>query len=230
MDLSRLKPYHGYQSSFIPFSSGYYLYLASWDSTPTRFPSFSNLWVIRPDDHRILFADPAESSQIVCIYHKFDEIFGASISLDWSSQNDLQVQCVSDDGSYSINMELELRTTRASRLLVALGGGPPNPITVSKPVSALLNFMVNLLVAKGGMRIVGKTETGQPFYNGATERLMLVQRGSAVSNAKELGHVTSPTWPVEFGDSVSSVQAVLKLGTLFIPYEEELEDDRCLSR
>ena len=70
---------------------------------------------------------------------------------------------------------------------------------------------------------MGKTETGQPFYLGAAERLMLVQRGSAVSNGEELGHVTSPTWPVEFGDGVPFVQAVLKLGTLLIPYEEELE-------
>ena len=63
MDLSLQKAYHGHQSSFIPFSSGYYLYLASWDSTPTSFSSFSNIWVVTPEDKIILFADsPASRS------------------------------------------------------------------------------------------------------------------------------------------------------------------------
>jgi len=32
------------------FSSGFYLYLASWDSIPTSFSSFSNIWVATPED------------------------------------------------------------------------------------------------------------------------------------------------------------------------------------
>jgi hypothetical protein len=125
MDVSLLKPYHGYQSSFIPFTSAYYLYLASWDSTPTSYPSFSNLWVITPEDKRILFADPSGSSEIVCLYHDFHEIYEASISLDWASENYLRVQCASLDGDHELNAELYLHETLSSRRLLALASSPP---------------------------------------------------------------------------------------------------------
>ena len=225
MDPSSLKAYHGYQSSLIPFSSGYYLYLASWDSTPTDFSSFANLWVITPEDKRILFADPPASSAIVCIYHDFHEIYGASIALDWASEDHLLVRCASLDGDHELNVELYLRETRSSRLLVALASSPPNRFVLSKPVAAISNFLVNLLVTKGGMTLTGKTETGQPFYHGASDRVMLVKNGSATLNDEDLGNVSSPTWPVEFGDAIPSVQPALKLGTLYIPYEKGMLED-----
>mgnify|MGYP000134033211 CR=1 FL=1 len=75
-DISSLKPYHGYQSSIIPLTSGYYVYLASWDQTPTEFSHFTNVWLITPEDNRILFVDPPACSPIVCLYHQFDEIYG----------------------------------------------------------------------------------------------------------------------------------------------------------
>jgi hypothetical protein len=220
MDLSSLKAYHGYQSSFIPFSSGYYLYLASWDGTPTDFSSFSNVWVITPEDKRILFSDPPASSEIVCIYHDFHEIYGASISLDWVSGDHLLVQCASLDGDHELRIEFRVHETLASRLLVALAGSPPTRFMVSKPMVAVSNFLVNVLIARGGSAMVGKTETGQPFYHGAADRVMLVKKGSATMNGKDLGHVSSPTWPVEFGDAVPFFRPAIKLGTLYIPYEK----------
>ena len=222
MDLSLLKAYHGYQSSFIPFSSAYYLYLASWDSTPTSISSFSNIWVVTPEDKRILFADPPASSEIVCIYHDFHEVYGASISLDWASENHLLVQCASLNGDHELDVEFYLHETLSSRLLVALASSPPTRFRVSKPMVAFSNFLVNLLVTKGGSTVFGKTETGQLYYTGAADRLMLVKKGSAMMNGKNLGDVSSPTWPIEFGDAIPSVQPVIKLGTLYIPYEKEM--------
>jgi hypothetical protein len=225
MDISILKPYHGYQSSFIPFSSGHYLYLASWDRTPTEFSSFSNVWVITPENRRILFADPPDSSRVVCIYHEFHEIFGATISLDWPSNNQLHVEVNTETSDHKVDMDLSLYETFASRLLVRIGGGPPNSFMTSKPMIWLSNLLVNLLATKGGMRMVGRTETGQLFYNGAAERLMLIGNGSAAINGDDIGNVSEPTWPIEFGDSIPSIQPVLKLGTLHIPYEKGMEKD-----
>ena len=225
MDLSLLKAYHGCQSSIVPFSSGYYLYLASWDSTPTSFSSFSNIWVVTPEDKRILFADPPASNEIVCIYHDFHEIYGASISLDWASENHLLVQCESLNGDHELNAEFYFHETLSSRLLVALASSPPTRLMVSTPMVAISNFLVNMLVAKGGSTLFGKTETGQPFYNGAADRLLQVIKGSATLNGEDLGDVSSPTWPVGFGDAVPFVQPVIKLGTLYIPYEKEMIED-----
>jgi len=181
--------------------------------------------VVTPENKRILFADPPASSEIVCIYHDFHEIYGASISLDWVSENHLLIQCASLNGDYELNVEFYLHETLSSRLFGALPIGPPTRFMVSNPMVATLNFLVNLLVTKGGMTIFGKTETGQPYFTGSADRLMLVKKGFATMNGKNLGEVSSPTWPIEFGDAIPSVQPVIKLGTLYIPYEEEMLED-----
>jgi hypothetical protein len=228
MDLSTLKPYHGYQSSIIPLSSGYYFYLASWDKTPTMFPGFSNVWLVTPEDKRILFADPPATSGIVCIYHKFHEIYGASIVLNWSSDNQLAVLCKSLDGVYELNAVFHLREPLSSRLLVAIGSSPPTRFRLSKSMVAVSNFLVNLLVAKRGSVLVGKTETDQPFYHGETERLFQVTGGSISLNGEDIGTFSKPTWPIEFGDAVPYVKPVLKLGTLYIPFEQNMLEESAL--
>jgi hypothetical protein len=220
MDISDLKAYHGYQSSLIPFSGGHYLYIASWDSTPTKYSSFSNIWVITPEDKRILFVDPPAAAEIVCLYHDFHEINGGSISLDWVSNGNLQMRCKSNDVAHHLSLDFNLFQTTSSRLLVALAGKPPTRFTISKPIVALSNFMLNLMVTKGGLTVFGKTETGQPFYNGAADRLMLIKAGSATMNGSDLGNVSRPTWPIEFGDATPAVQSVMKLGTLYIPFND----------
>lgn len=225
MDLSSLKPYHGYQSSIIPLSSNYYFYLASWDSTPTPFSRFSNVWLVTPEDKRLLFSDPPPSSEIVCIYHDFHEIYGASIAIDWPAENELHVQCQSLDDSYELQLRLHVHEPLTSRLLLAIGSGPPTPFRTSGAMVTLSNFLVNTLVAKGGSALVGKTETGQPFYHGEAERLFQVKGGSMSLNGDDLGNVTNPTWPVEFGDAIPFFNPVLKLGTLYIPFEPAIVAD-----
>lgn len=222
IDVSSLKAYHGYQSAIIPLSSGYYVYVASWDGTSTEFSSFSNIWVVTPDDRRMLFADPPASSDVVCIYHDFDEIHGASISLDWDSEESLRVQGSSASAGHELKLAIQLNETMASRLLVALAGRAPTPFLVSKPAVAVSDFLVNLLVAKGGSVMLGATETGQPFYHGAADKVMRVEGGCATMNGEDLGVVSRPTWPVTFGDAVPFVQPVVKLGTLYIPFEKEM--------
>jgi hypothetical protein len=222
MDLSKLKAYHGYQSSIIPLSSDYYFYLASWDRTPTEFSHFSNIWLITPDDKRILFSDPYASSEIVCIYHRFHEILGSSISLDWASENQLHIKCTSLDETNKLNIEIHLQESLLSRLLVSIASSPPTSLRVSKPIVAVSNLLVNLLVTKGGSTLVGKTETGQPFYLGEIERLYQVGGISVSLNGEDLGKVSSPTWPLEFGDGVPFGEPVIKLGTLWIPFEQDM--------
>ena len=90
---------------------------------------------------------------------------------------------------------------------------------------AVSNFLVNSLVAKGGSVLLGKTETGQLFYHGETERLFLVAGGSLSLNGVDMGTFTSPTWPIEFGDAIPFFKPVVKLGTLYIPFEPAMVED-----
>ncbi|MFL7814285.1 MAG: hypothetical protein ACK2TT_06945 [Anaerolineales bacterium] len=224
LDPASLKPYHGYQSSFLPLDSGHYLYLASWDSTPTPYEKFSNLWLITPEDKRILFADPAGSSAVVTLYHEFQEILGASIGMKWTGADQIRIQCESDGSYYQLSATLLVKETRKSRLLLKLGAGPPSRFRMSKPVIRISNFLLDSLVARGGACLLGRTETGQPFYHGETEHLYLVTGGAVTLNGRDLGSFSVPTWPVEFGDAVPFTQPVLKIGTLYIPFGGPDED------
>jgi hypothetical protein len=90
---------------------------------------------------------------------------------------------------------------------------------------AVSNLLVNSLVARGGSVIMGKTETGQLFYHGDTERLFLVVGGSISLNGEDMGTFTSPTWSIEFGDAIPYFNPVVKLGTLYIPFEPDMVKD-----
>jgi hypothetical protein len=70
--------------------------------------------------------------------------------------------------------------------------------------------------------VARKSEAGQPYYFGEADRLMIVESGSAAMNGMDLGEVSSLTWPLKFGDGVPYVRPVIKLGTLYIPYEDEM--------
>lgn len=222
IDVSALKKYQGIQSSIIPFSSRYYFYLASWDKTPTDFPRFSNVWLITPDNQRILFSDPGNSSSIVCIYHDFDEIMGSSISIEWIDKKHLKVRCKSENDLHKLELDFHVKETIASKILISMAGGPPTPFSVSKPMTRISDFLINRIIAKSGSAIVGITETGQPFYHGDAEKIFMITQGSASYNNKELGMVSKPTWPITFGDAVPFVKPTIKIGTLYIPFEQEM--------
>jgi hypothetical protein len=224
IDISQLRPFHGYQTSIIPLSSNYYFYLASWKQTPTQFPRFSNVWLVTPEDNRILFSDPPASSAIVSIYHRFDEIYGASIKVHWPTKEQLDVHCQSLDGAFDLNASFDVHESLASRVLVAIGSGPPTAFRISAAMTSLSSFLVNSFVSKGGSVVLGRTETGQPFYHGETENLLQVVGGSIFLNDEDIGTPTNPTWPIDFGDAIPMFKPVVKLGTMYIPFEKEMID------
>jgi hypothetical protein len=90
---------------------------------------------------------------------------------------------------------------------------------------AVSNFLVNSLVAKGGSVLLGRTETGRLFYHGETERLFHVVGGSISLNGEDMGTFTSPTWSIKFGDAIPFYKPVVKLGTLYIPFEPDMIED-----
>lgn len=218
-EISDFRQFHGYQTSIIPLENGHFFYLASWDNSPTRFARFSNVWLVTPDDRRILFSDPPESSEIVSIYHDFQEIYGASIAIQWIGGERFEIRCSSPEGGYELEARFDVHEPLRSRLLVAVGGGPPNAFRMSAPVQAVSSLLLNWLVAKGGAILSGRTETGQPFYHADAEHLYLVSEGTVRVNGEELKVVSGPGRPIEFGDGVPYGRPVIKLGTLYLPFE-----------
>ncbi len=161
----------------------------------------------------------------MCIYHDFDEIIGSSIKVNWVAEDHLQVRCNSEDDLHRLEFDFLVTETVTSKILISVAAGPPAPFKVSRPMVKLSNFLVNKIIAGSGSVIVGVTETGQPYYNGDTERQFHITQGSVIYNNKDIGVVSEPTWPVTFGDAVPFVKPVIKLGTLHIPFEQEMLGD-----
>jgi hypothetical protein len=128
------------------------------------------------------------------------------------------------DAAFDLDARFDVRESLSARLLVAMGSGPPTPFRTSRPIIALSNFLLDALVAKGGSMLLGRTETGQPYYHGETENLFQISGGSIFLNGEDIGPLTSPTWSLEFGDSVPFFEPVIKLGTLYLPFEQEMID------
>jgi hypothetical protein len=180
--------------------------------------------LVTPDDKRILFSDPPETSEIVSLYHDFHEIYGASIKVDWIAKRQVHVHCQSINSAFDLDANLDVRDSLASRMLVAVGSGPPTPFRLSAAMNTISTFLLNTLVTKGGSVLMGRTETGQPFYHGETEFLFQVVGGSVSLNSEEIGTPTKPTWSINFGDAVPMFKPLVKLGTMYIPFEQEMVD------
>jgi hypothetical protein len=217
MDISQLKPYRGLHTSLIHFDSGYVFRISNWTQTPTEFGSFSNLWMVTGEDRRFLFADPPASGKVVCIYHNFDDVVGAKISVHHPSHSNLTMSMNALDGTL-VEMTLLLATTVPTRLLEGISHRTPKSLASRDPMIRLADKLTSAWVARGKSVTAGYTDTGQPFFVGKTDRLYLIKDGNALLNGDSLGSVCPPRRKVGFGEFEAVPQAYVIVGTLYLPY------------
>jgi hypothetical protein len=173
--------------------------------------------MVTPENYRVLFADPSSSSQVVCIYHNFDKVLGATLEFRWPTETELHIHVQAENGTY-LEMQLRLANTLATRILSAISQRTPLGLGTQDPVIWIGEHAMSLLVAKGKVSIAGKTDTGQPFFGGRTDRLMLIKDGTAKMNDERLGRVGQPRNPVAFGDFEATPQAFIMFGDLYLTY------------
>jgi len=217
MDISQLKPYRGLHTSLIHFDSGYVFRISNWTQTPTEFGSFSNLWMVTGEDRRILFADPPASGSVVCIYHNFDDVVGARISVLQPSHSNLTMSMHALDGTL-VEMTLHLADTFPTRLLASISHSMPKSLASRDTMIRFANKLTSSWVAKGKSVTAGHTDTGQPFFVGETDLLYLIKDGNAQLNGNSLGRVCPPSRKVGFGEFEAVPQAYVIVGTLYLPY------------
>jgi hypothetical protein len=217
MDISQLRPYSGLHSSLISFSSGHLFRISHWTATPTEFGAFSNLWMVTPQDRRVLFSDPAESERVLRIYHRFDEFSGAKISVERPAPLRLDLLMEADDAT-RVELHLRLERSLVTRFLVAVSRATPLGWKSSDPSIWLLDRLVSVFIARGEFKCASKTETGQPAFSADVDDLLLVKESHATVNGASLGNLSPPTRPVAFGDFATTPQASLAIGRLYLPY------------
>jgi hypothetical protein len=87
-------------------------------------------------------------------------------------------------------------------------------------VAPALDALTSMFIAKGRVRVAGKTETEEPYFAGDIDDIMLVKDGSASVNGGPAGYLCPATRPVAFGGFQATPQALELVGRLYLAYRD----------
>lgn len=123
----------------IPLEDGRQVSVLLWDSTPTAFPSFSQLWIAERDGKRRCFIDPIGAKEVFDIYHHFDAVLGEKITSSWEGADRLTITLAQS----GLRLVLHTQTPVAVRVINRLLHTPLAPIFARR----------------------GKTDTGMAYHS-----------------------------------------------------------------
>lgn len=216
MNKSLLRPFRGFLTPGLYFSSGYCLWLLNFSSTPTDLGAYSEIWLITPEDKRILYVDPEAAGPIVGIFHDFHEVVGASVTWEWPDSDTLHVGMKATDGT-TLDLRVSLGSSLGTSILNAVLRITPRALMRTSPMVAISEISLNLLLGLGGLKIAGRTEKDKAYLNEA-DRLAVVKEASARLNDEDLGKLARPSKPILFGDAKVPNRAFFSFGTLNLEY------------
>lgn len=208
-----LQPFPGH---FVPgacFESGHCVWLLEFTSTPTRFDSYTELWLIAPDGERVLYTDPGAAADEVLNYHEFDRTADASITCRFS-RSTVDVAMEGADET-SLELTASVGQTLGTRVLNAVIAATPGSILRSRFGTRVSTLSVNLLLDANGLKVAGRTETDRRYRLDA-DRTSVVRDATATLNGTDLGPLQPPGRPVEFGDAKTTADALYIPGTLHL--------------
>lgn len=193
-----LRPFRGYFSPGVTFSSGHTIYLYNFQSTPTEIDSYGEFWIVSPDREKTLYVDPERATESVLRYHNFDRTVGAD--LEWTIDGDsLAVTMDGDDGTEA-EFRASLGRTIGTRALDLTTTVTPKFVLRSRLGAAISTASFNLVLDANGVKIAGVTDTGAR-YRVESDRLATVTAASATVDGTDLGDPTPADRPVHFGDA-----------------------------
>lgn len=209
-----LQPFPGRYIPGVCFESGHCVWLLDFISTPTRFDSYVELWLVTPDGERVLYTDPGAAADEVMMYHDFDRTEVASITHDIAQSGRVKVSMEAADGT-SLETRVSLGQTLGTRVLNMVIALTPQSILRSRPGTTVSTALLNLLVDANGLKVAGQTETGRAYRLDA-ERIRLIQDAVATLDGTDLGALQPPQQPIEFGDAKTTGDALYVSGTLHL--------------
>lgn len=205
-----------FTGNFVPglcFESGHCIWLLEFTSTPTRFDSYTELWIITPDGKRILYTDPEAATEEVLKYHDFGRTNGASITCD-TSRGQIGVTMEATDGT-SLELTASASQTLETRVLNGVIALTPAVVLQSSVGTAISTLSLNLLLDANGLKVAGRTETDRRYRLDA-ERMRQITDASATLDGRDLGTISPPDRLIEFGDAKTTADALYVPGTLHL--------------
>lgn len=206
----------GFPGTFVPglcFESGHCFWLLSFTDTPTRFDAYTELWIITPEGERVLYTDPEPAAEEVQKYHDFDQVNGATITCDISDNRvDVSMEAIDET-------ELELTAvagqTIGTRILNTVIALTPDVILQSRMGTTVSTLSLNFLLDANGLKVAGRTETDRRYRLDAT-RIQQITDASGTLDGRDLGSLSPPSHPIEFGDAKTTADALYVPGTLHL--------------
>lgn len=213
-DALSLQPFHGFFTPGICFTSGYCLCLYKWSSSPTVLDAYESIFVLTPNGGRRLYADPAEAGPYVETYHEFDRTCEATTTWTQATEEGMELHLEGNDGT-RLHLRADLGTSAGTRLLTAITSLTPTPMLRTSLGEAISNLSFGLLIAANGLKVVGRTDTHEP-YRVEADSLRTVTGASATLNGEDLGDVCSPDRPLGFGDARVPNVPLFAFGDLYL--------------
>lgn len=211
---AQLQRFHGRMSPGICLDSGHCFWVIKWDRTPTSIGSYSEIWIITPDGDRLLYADPREAGPFVEKYHDFDRTHGATITWDRIDDAVVKLQ-VSGEDNTTLELRIELGTSPATRLLNSISAVTPSTVLRTSIGQTISNLSLASVMDVNGLKIAGTTETQEP-YRFEAERIQAIEGVSAVLNGEDLGGLSTPDRPIDFGDIKTPDDPFLAVADVFL--------------
>lgn len=211
---STIQPFMGVLSPGICFTSGHCFCLYKWWDTPTSLDEYESLWLITPEGERCLYGDRPEAVRFVQKYHNFDRTSEADISWNKLDNDHMECSLEGEDGT-SVELQLELGSTMGTRFLNGITSLTPKKILRTSFGGNISNLTFNLLIDTNGLKVVGITDTGEP-YRVESDSIRLVTDGSGQVNGSDCGTVSPPSRPIEFGDAIVPDDPIVSFGELWL--------------
>lgn len=209
-----LQPFHGFFTPGICFTSGYCLCLYKWSSSPTVLDAYESFFIITPDGERRLYADPAEAGPYVETYHEFDRTSEATLTWAQATEEGLEVHLEGNDGT-TLDLRADLGASTGTWVLTSVTSLTPKSVLRTSLGGAISNLSLGLLIDANGLKVVGRTDTHEP-YRVEADSLRTVTGASATLNSEDLGDVCSPDRPLGFGDARVPNDPFFTFGDLYL--------------
>jgi len=189
------QPFHGRILPGLCFDNGHSLWIYDFESTPTGLGGYRELWIVEPDDRRILHYDIEGAEVEIARFHDWDVAVHSEMNWDWTADR-IDIHVSGGDGT-TVDLTATVGESMTSRLLTV----------AQRTLPGMLHE-----------RVFGAhTETGA-WGHLETPTVRVVTEARASIDGTNLGPVCSPPREIAFGEVRARRQPFVYVGDLLLEY------------
>jgi hypothetical protein len=202
----------GYGVMGLPFRSGHLLAMRRFPASSIG-PAYRSVWHRDPRGRWTFFQDVAPN--VACTRYfgaAVDEIVNARIDIAWSGPSELSITVVGD--GHRLDWRMCLTTSKATRLMNALGSVLPEPWWRSERFLAAMSRLIPPILHTGKLRLAGVAPNGQRFIVNPSLTWLIADAEATLDQA-DLGDPGSAPVQGSLGDFRIPQRGLFAIGRAF---------------